>query len=79
MNRMTIGQFLNTVKCSAEVYIQSAHDTIGDQLVEITDYIRGSSCVMAWEVSEIYTLEDRESYVLQVDLSPVVVAALEEE
>ena len=37
MNRMTIGQFLNTVKGSAEVYIQSAHDTIGDQLVEITD------------------------------------------
>ena len=79
MNRMTIGQFLNTVKSSAEVYIQSASDTVGDQLVEITDFIRGSLCVMSWEVSEVYTLEDRESYVLQVDLTPAVVAALEEE
>ena len=79
MNRMTIGRFLNTVKSSAEVYIQSAYDTVGDQLVEITDYIRGSLCVMSWEVSEVYTLEDRESYVLQVDLTPAVVAALEEE
>ena len=48
MNRMTIGQFLNTVKSSAEVYIQSAYDTVGDQLVVITDYIRGSLCVMSW-------------------------------
>lgn len=77
MKRMTIGQLDEAVGREAPIYIQSADDSVGDQLVELTNYLRGNSCILSWEVTRLYTLEGKAGYVAQVDLPEAVVAVLD--
>lgn len=79
MKKMTVEQFLNTVDRRNKVYLQSTRNKKGEELVEVTNYIRGSQCVRSWEVFQVYTLENGDCFVLQVDLPPAAVAALEQE
>lgn len=79
MGRMTIGQLDEALRRQEPIYIQSEFDSIGDQLVELTNYPRGNSCILSWEVMRIYSLENRTGIVAQVSLPEAVVAALKDD
>lgn len=78
MMQMTIGQLDDALNRETPLFIQSSYDSAGDQLVELTNYLRGNICVLSWAVSKLYPLENRNGLVAQVQLPPAVVAALEE-
>lgn len=78
MSQMTIGQLDEALNRETPLYLQSSFDPVGDQLVELTNYLRGNICVLSWAVSKLYPLENRNGLVAQVHLPSVVVAALEE-
>ncbi len=78
MRQMTIGQLDDALGREMPLYIQSSFDPVGDQLVELTNYLRGNVCVLSWAVSKLYPLENRNGLVAQVHLPPAVVTALEE-
>lgn len=78
MRQMTIGQLDDALGRETPLYIQSSYDPVGDQLVELTNYLRGNVCILSWAVSKLYPLENRNGLVAQVQLPPAVVTALEE-
>lgn len=79
MNLMTIGQLDRAVGGKEPIYIQATFDPSGDNLVELTDQLRGCYCLLSWEVSHLFTLENGAGMVAQVALPNPVVMALEDE
>ena len=79
MKLMTLGQLDEAIGREEPIYIQSIYGPIGNHLVELTDRLRGIQCLMSWEISHLFTLENRKGVVGQVALPDAVVIALEVE
>ena len=53
---MTIGQLDYALKEKTPIFLRAV---AGKKKVELTNYIRGQSCVLSWEVNSIEILEKK--------------------
>ena len=71
---MTIGQLDYALKEKTPIFLRAV---TGKKKVELTNYIRGQSCVLSWEVNSIEILEKKKGVVAEILLSESVISALE--
>ena len=66
---MTIGQLDYALKEKTPIFLRAV---VGKKKVELTNYIRGQSCVLSWEVNSIEILEKKKGVVAEILLSESV-------
>lgn len=71
---MTIGQLDYALKEKTPILLRAV---TGKKKVELTNYIRGQSCVLSWEVNSIEILGKKKGIVADILLSESVICALE--
>ena len=77
-NMMTIGQLNRTIDRNCKIYLQSSEDEEGRTRIMLTDYMRGSACLMSWAIQGLRPAKDREGFVAVIDLSVSLLKALEQ-
>ena len=77
-NMMTLGQLDQTIDRNCKIYLQSSEDEEGRTRIMLTDYMRGSACLMSWAIQRLGPAKDGEGSVAVIDLSVSLLKALEE-
>lgn len=70
---LTIGQLDNAVKKDYKIYLKSYESKL---LVELTDEIRGNSCVFSWEIMRIYLSKEGTGIIAELLLPKKVIQSL---
>ena len=74
MKFMTLGQLDDAVDRKAPIYLKRV---FGKKKVLLTNYIRGQSCVLSWEINRIRILGKKAGIVAEVSLPEPVISAFE--